>query len=213
MNPDLIECYETVRDHPEPIIERLHHLSNNKGTYLRVRAARPTTPVGRAARFLYLTRLSFNGIYRVNLRGAFNVPYGWKKHLDVVQEAAIRATSASLAKVTLRCADFEAVLNSARKGDFVYLDPPYTVAHENNGFLKYNAKVFSWTDQARLASLAERLAARGCHLLITNACHDSIRHLYRDLRQVVVRRVSRISADPMHRGPVNELIITNIPPK
>ncbi len=95
----------------------------------------------------------------------------------------------------------------------MYLDPPYTVAHENNGFLKYNAKVFSWEDQARLATMARTLAHRGCLVLATNACHASIKTLYYGLKQIVIQRPSRIAADAKHRGIVNELIITNLSTK
>jgi DNA adenine methylase len=146
----------------------------------------------------------------VNLKGEFNVPYGWKKHLDVTQKVQILAVSRALQGRTLRCADFADAVEGAGSGDFVYLDPPYTVTHENNGFLKYNAKVFSWADQRRLATTARDLAARGCHVLMTNACHPSIRRLYYGLSKVVIQRASRIAASADFRGRVNELVITNL---
>lgn len=209
-NSDLIECYKVIRDDPVAILRKLAQFKNTKSAYLQVRGSKPTSPVGRAARLVYLTTLAFNGIYRVNLRGEFNVPYGWKKHLEVAQENRLLAVSRALAGRTLRCADFADVLREAEKGDFVYLDPPYTVAHENNGFLKYNAKVFSWEDQARLAETARTLAARGCVVMVTNACHSSIRTLYAGLRQILVSRPSQIAASAEHRRTVNELIITNL---
>ncbi len=209
-NEELVECYTVIRDDPERLIEHLRRLKNTKTAYLAVRASKPRSPQGRAARFVYLSTLAFNGIYRVNLKGEFNVPYGWKKHLDVVRVEAIRATSHALKGKSLLCADFAHVLDRATEGDFVYLDPPYTVAHENNGFLKYNAKVFSWQDQARLADMARTLAQRGCFVLATNACHSSIRKLYHGLKQIMIQRPSRIAADGDHRGAVNELIITNM---
>lgn len=209
-NRELIECYEHVRDDPRDVLRRLRAMPNTKSEYLRVRASKPTSPAGRAARFIYLTTLSFNGIYRVNLAGQFNVPYGWKKHLDVAQEDRLEAVSKALKGRRLLAADFAVAVESAKDGDFVYLDPPYTVAHENNGFLKYNAKVFSWTDQKRLAAVALDLAKRGCSVIVTNACHQSIRSLYAGMTQIVVSRPSRIAASAEHRGSVNELIITNI---
>ncbi len=209
-NLDLIECYKVIRDDPDAVIRKLGQFKNDKSAYLQVRASAPTSSVGRAARFVYLTTLAFNGIYRVNLRGEFNVPYGWKKHLDVVQENRILAVSRALAGRALKCTDFEDAVKDAQEGDFIYLDPPYTVAHENNGFLRYNAKVFSWADQARLAETARALAARGCMVVITNACHSSIRTLYTGLRQIIVSRPSRIAASAEHRRAVNELLITNL---
>lgn len=209
-NSDLIDCYTVIRDDPDAVLRKLGQFKNTKSAYLQIRGSRPTSSIGKAARLIYLTTLAFNGIYRVNLRGEFNVPYGWKKHLEVAQADRLLAVSRALAGRTLRCARFEDVLKDAEKGDFVYLDPPYTVAHENNGFLKYNAKVFSWEDQVRLAETARNLAARGCRILITNACHSSIRALYTGLRKIVVSRASRIAASAEHRRLVNELIITNL---
>ena len=118
-NEDLIECYRAIRDKPTEVVAHLRKLKNTKTAYLRVRESHPRTTVGRAARLVYLTTLSFNGIYRVNLDGVFNVPYGWKKHLDVVQESRILETSAALRGRTLMCEDFEAAVAGATKGDLV----------------------------------------------------------------------------------------------
>lgn len=209
-NADLINCYECVRAAPEDVIRCLKSLPNNKRTYLEVRDWQPRSPVKRAARFIYLATLSFNGIYRVSLKGKFNVPYGKKTHLDVAQAHRIRNAARALKGVSLECADFEDSLAGARRGDLVYLDPPYTVAHGANGFLKYNARIFSWADQTRLAKTAHDLARRGCHVLITNACHPSLRELYSGMTQIEVSRHSRIAPSVQHRRRVSELIISNL---
>jgi DNA adenine methylase len=106
------------------------------------------------------------------------VPYGQKTHLDPCDEVRIRESSISLKGAVITHQDFEMALGDAREGDLVYLDPPYTVAHGNNGFIKYNAKIFSWEDQLRLAAVARRLAGRGCTVLVSNADHFSIREIY-----------------------------------
>jgi DNA adenine methylase len=212
-NNDLIDCYEVIRDEPDRLIPRLRGMKNSKKDYLRIRASKPTSDISRAARLLYLSSLAFNGIYRVNLRGEFNVPYGQKRHLDIVQESRIRAASLALRGSTLRCSDFRTAVASAATGDLVYLDPPYTVAHGSNGFLKYNAKIFSWADQTRLSETAADLDRRGCHVIITNASHASIRQLYPRFNVRAVVRPSRIAASAKFRSPVRELVFSNTIPR
>lgn len=209
-NEELVTCYRMIRDDPEHVLRLLGRHDNTKTKYLKVRASRPRTDSGRAARLIYLTTLAFNGIYRVNMQGEFNVPYGWKKHLEVAPRDRIVEVSAALRGRSLQCLDFEQAVLGAKAGDLVYLDPPYTVAHGNNGFLKYNAKIFSWEDQTRLARVASELSARGCHVILTNACHPSIQELYRGFSHLEVRRQSRIAASASHRGMVSELILTNL---
>src|SRR6185503_13336795 len=118
----------------------------------------------------------------------------------------IRATSQALKGAKLSSQDFESALSHATKRDLVYLDPPYTVAHGNNGFVKYNAKIFSWNDQLRLAAIAENLATLGCKVLISNADHPSIRKLYRGFRAITITRPSRIAASSSYRRYVTECL-------
>lgn len=205
-DPDLINCYIQVRDSPRRVIATLSKLENSESAYYEIRSRKPRTEIGRAARLIYLVTLAFNGIYRINSAGKFNVPYGHKTHLDVCDKERIYQASAALAGVTLQCADFESVVISARKGDLVYLDPPYTVAHSNNGFVKYNAKIFSWCDQERLARVARELSARGCKVVISNADHESIRDLYHDFTMKRVHRPSNISANVGARSRITECI-------
>jgi len=113
LNPELINCYETTKNHPEELIASLKRLKNTEETYYKVRASAPRTAVNRAARFIYLCALSFNGIYRVNLSGQFNVPYGRKKHIDPCDASLIRSISKRLKTCEILCADFE---QSALKG-------------------------------------------------------------------------------------------------
>lgn len=209
-NEELINCYRQVRDDPDGVISRLARMKNSKEEYYRIRTTRPRSPVARAARLIYLTKLSFNGIYRVNRQGQFNVPYGRKTHLRICQPERIREISAVLSGCAINHLDFETAVASAAKGDLVYLDPPYTVAHGRNGFRRYNARIFSWFDQSRLAATAANLARSGCHVIVSNANHQSITQLYKGFCRFTVRRQSRIAASTAHRRPVHELIITNL---
>jgi len=208
-NIELINCYEQVRDDYERVLRALRRLRNTEANYYRVREQDPTGAVERAARLLFLTTLSFNGIFRQNLEGVFNVPYGHKTHVDPADPVKIRAASEALRNSTLVCADFEAATKTARAGDLVYFDPPYTVAHGNNGFVKYNAKIFSWDDQIRLAATAERLSERGCFVFISNADHGSIRQLYRRFDVMTIERHSKIAASRMFRKAITECLFFN----
>ncbi len=153
--------------------------------------------------------LSFNGIHRVNLQGNFNVPYGYKEYLDPCDASKILAVSACLSSVELRHGDFELTSIDAKAGDFIYFDPPYTVAHGNNGFLKYNAHIFSWSDQIRLATIAYDLAERGCRVLVSNADHSSIQELYSCFKMHRISRPSAIAASGEYRRRVTECIFYN----
>jgi len=158
-----------------------------------------------------LNKTCFNGLYRENLAGDFNVPYGrHQRSLVLCDEDQISDASDTLANAELRVADFETAVAAARQGDVVYFDPPYTTAHSNNGFIEYNAKVFSWTDQERLARVALKLARRGVHVIVTNADHPSIRRLYpKPFRARRLARWSTIAAAKGRRFPTTELLIKN----
>ncbi len=140
-NPDLINCYVQVRDNPADVICCLATMRNTPEDYYAIRETETEDKIEKAARLIYLMALSFNGIHRVNLNGKFNVPYGHKVNLDPCDERKIFATSAALANTELKSLDFEDAVEIAWSGDLVYFDPPYTVAHGNNGFIKYNAKI------------------------------------------------------------------------
>ena len=208
-NSDLISAYKEVRNNPELLIARLRKFRNTERHYYTIRSARLRNEASKAARLIYLSRLSFNGIHRVNLRGEFNVPYGHKTHLPACEPEVIRAASQRLRKATIRAADFEAAVSEAKTGDLVYLDPPYTTAHSNNGFVKYNARIFTWRDQERLANVASRLARRGCSVIISNADHPSIRNLYKGFRAVKIARFSVIAASRLYRRRITECVFSN----
>jgi DNA adenine methylase len=205
-NHELVAMYVAVRDDVEAVIQSLRRLRNSEEDYYRIRASAPRNSATKAARLIYLCTLSFNGIYRQNLKGEFNVPYGYKTYLKHYDSARLREVSDSLQGKEILYEDFEQAVHGAQKGDFVYFDPPYTVAHGNNGFVKYNAKIFSWDDQQRLAQTASRLKRSGCRVLISNADHPSIRELYKRFDVHVIERFSVMSASSEFRRRVRECL-------
>lgn len=207
-NSELMGAYRAIRDHPEPLEDALRELRTGAPAYYRVRATRPTDAIARAARLIYLTSHAFNGIYRVNRKGEFNVPYGGRTY-SLGGSGSLLAYSKALSRAEILDDDFEQAVASARAGDFVYLDPPYTMAHSNNGFLKYNARVFSWRDQERLAEVATRLAKLGAAVVVSNAEHESIHGMYGSFQAWRVRRISVMAPDICRRVSVNEVIYTN----
>jgi DNA adenine methylase len=169
----------------------------------------PEDDIVSAARIIYLTTLSFNGIYRTNLKGKFNVPYGRKTHINPCDSLKILDASKILSVAEILCADFSDITETATVGDIVYFDPPYTVSHSNNGFIKYNSKIFSWDDQLRLANISNMLVQRGCRVIISNAYHPSVLHLYKGFNTKIVQRFSIISASSDFRRVIQECIFYN----
>jgi DNA adenine methylase len=209
INRELVSTYKAVRDDPVRVARILRRHAVTSETYYRLRRSEPVTPAARAARFLYLNRTAFGGIYRLNLSGEFNVPYGggartpellWKTGLLEVASKALRSAR-------LKVSDFEPIIDSAGTGDVVYCDPTYTVAHDNNGFIRYNERNFSWADQERLADAAFRAAGRGAMVIITNAHHASIKQLYRGASFETLSRLSAVTPHPELRRSVEELLI------
>jgi DNA adenine methylase len=209
LNTDLINCYRAVRDAPMAISDMLtaHHANHSEDHYYKVRADKPDEPVMRAAWFLYLNRTCWNGLYRVNRKNEFNVPIGTKSAV-VLHSDDFVASSRILRRAELENRDFEQTLALAGAGDFVFVDPPYTVKHNLNGFVKYNDKIFSWADQVRLRDAVVEAARRGASVLVTNANHASIREIYDGVGCMeVARRASVLAANSKHRVQTDELVI------
>jgi DNA adenine methylase len=154
-----------------------------------------------------LNRTCWNGLYRENLQGQFNVPKG-SKDTVIFPDDDFSGVAKLLKRAKISYADFEVQIDQARTGDFVFLDPPYTVKHNNNGFLKYNETIFSWNDQVRLARAIKERANCGANFLMTNAYHDSLIDLYKDFAKIYrVNRASVISGKSIGRGRIDEALI------
>lgn len=208
-NIELIETYQTIKDDWERVQMELqkHQIKHSKRYYYYMRQYSPRTPHTRAARLIYLNRTCWNGLYRVNLRGEFNVPIGTKKNV-LLDTDDFPAISKLLENAELRVSDFEPVLDEAGRDDFVFVDPPYTVKHNLNGFIKYNEKLFSWDDQKRLRDAVERAVMRGAKIIVSNANHRSVRVLYRGLgTKIVLKRKAVLAGDASFRGHFEELLV------
>lgn len=209
-NAELIATYKVVKRNRKALEALLedHQRRHSVEYYYRVRDAIPAGKIEQAARTLYLNRTCFNGIYRVNSKGEFNVPVGTRA--SVIRDTDDFVAAARLLKAAdLRVADFEPLIEEACAGDLVFADPPYTVQHNNNGFVKYNELLFRWADQERLAETLRRAKDRGVKVVATNADHSTVRELY-EQRGFLVRALERnssISGSSASRKRIQELVI------
>lgn len=212
-NNDLIELYQVIREQPEQFTQSLliHQNNHSKEYYYQIRDSSPKTRLQKAARLLYLNRTCWNGLYRVNLKGRFNVPIGTKSSVILETDDFI-STSKLLRRAEIVCKDFEEVINITKHGDLLFVDPPYTVQHNTNNFIKYNEKIFSWGDQIRLKETLLKAKARGVQIIVTNADNPSIIELYSDIgKYYQLKRHSVLSGNPSKRGPTTEaLFLANI---
>jgi DNA adenine methylase len=206
-NADLIAAYRSVRDFPQRVEALLRRMPVEKSYFYALREHnRAKTDVARAARFLYLNRVAFNGLFRVNRDGRFNVPFGGRSPDVLWKKKLLTKASDALASADLKSMDFEGLIETAGVGDVVYCDPTYTVAHDNNGFVRYNERNFSWADQIRLSSAATRAVARGASVLISNAHHPSVQQLYGKAETHILERPSRVSGRVSGRRLIREYL-------
>lgn len=211
-NAELIDCYLAIKDNPEGVEGELAKLSARPPSdhYYAIRSEKPRATEAAAARLIYLNRTCWNGLYRVNLAGEFNVPKGTKDAI-ILPSDNFKAISKLLLQADVRSCDFADPINQASKGDVIFADPPYTVAHNNNGFVKYNKDIFSWSDLIRLAECLSSAAERGALVVATNADHSEVRNLYDGAFSTrAISRASVIAADSSNRRKTTELFITNL---
>jgi len=209
INGELINLYRVIRDEPVALLDLMkeHHDRHSKEYYYDIRAEEFSCRIEQAARTLYLNRTCFNGLYRVNLKGEFNVPIGTKSSV-VFPNEDFEIFSGRLQHMEIVEADFETTIDRAQAADFLYIDPPYTVLHNMNGFVKYNDKIFSWSDQIRLRDAIVRAGERKVQILLSNADHPSIRELYEGVGNMMsVPRNSVISGKSSSRTNTTEILI------
>jgi DNA adenine methylase len=211
LNLELVETYIQIAGHPIKVFDALQCHSNTSKHYYALRDSEEVDPVAKAARFIYLNHASFNGIYRVNQNGEYNVPFGNRDDLCLPTRSEFLAISRCLRSAEIAARDFEVTADKVSKGDLVFLDPPYTVAHNNNGFVKYNQKIFSFDDQKRLKTLIEIIRDREAFYIMTNAAHESITRLFDfDDRVIVTTRKNTVGGMSAKRGVTEERLFTNI---
>jgi len=210
LNPELIETYITLRDYPEEVIQELKSYKNTEKFYYKIRNSKPSNQIRKAARFIYLNQTSYNGIFRVNLKGEYNVPYGFRSK-DFFEPSVLRDVSSRLQNCHFRSCDFTDIQNNICRNDLVYLDPPYTVSHSNNGFIKYNQKLFSLDDQYKLSHFIDALKAKGAFYILSNAYHPTIREIFNKNDTVIeLQRASLIGGKKATRGQIKEFMFTNL---
>lgn len=218
-NSELINLYLCLRDHIEELLAELSKHEANKMSkkyYYKVRnldknpkSFARLTAVQRAARTLYLNKTCFNGLFRVNKKGQFNVPFGHYKNPNVLDEANLRAASRALRGTTITCGDFQQAVLSARPGDFIYFDPPYHPVSATSSFTSYTEGSFSYKDQERLAQTFRELDKRGCFVMLSNSCTEPILHLFKDYRVEKIMARRAINCQANRRGPVPEIVVVN----
>lgn len=208
VNAELINAYRMVGQKGDELERWLRWLQrhHSKELYYRIRSRTGGGDFWAALRFIYLNRTCWNGLYRVNLRGEFNVPIGSKDLIEY--RDGLGAQAKALARAHLQSCDFEVILRKAKSGDFAYVDPPYTVRHNNNGFIKYNEKIFSWSDQERLRDEVKRASDKGVKVLVSNAAHDSVRELYHEVGTIIeIERSSVLAASALYRRREKEILV------
>jgi DNA adenine methylase len=212
-NAELINLYVVVRDEPEPLLEALARHHNTREHFLQVRGIQPDTlpPVERAARTLFLNRTCFNGIYRVNSKGIFNVPYGNMPNQAFYVPDAIRRAHHHLAGAEIFCDDFENCGEPARAGDFVYLDPPYPRGLSGEMFdpVEYQAGGFGEEDHRRVAAFVRRLDQRGVQFMLSNSDCELTRELFAGFRIDTLSVQRCVGGHAERRGIAQEIVVRN----
>ena len=216
-NEDLVTTYNAVKSQVYKLIDELRahakaHELYGKDHYYTVRNERPTKAIERAARFIYLNRTCYNGLYRVNSSGEFNVPMGEYKNPRIVDAPGLIAASRALRHATITHGDYNEIETVAQKGDFAFFDPPYDPLDGKPSFTSYTKDDFASADQERLRDLFERLAAKGVKALVSNSDTSRIRSLYKKWTILDVAATRAINSKGTGRQTINELAIANFKP-
>jgi DNA adenine methylase len=216
-NAELINCYKVVKDSVDELIENLQIHQNNEEYYYAIRdwdreeGFQYKTPIQRASRIIFLNKTCFNGLFRVNSQGQFNVPFGKYKNPNILDKAVLKAVSKYLNdnKVTILNMDFQNALKDAKRGEFIYLDPPYDPVSETASFTGYDVNGFNKDEQVRLKKTFDDLDAKGCKVLLSNAYTQFIRDLYKDYNYTKISAIRAINSNAEKRGKVDEILVKN----
>ncbi len=212
INEELVTTYNMVKSNIDKLISLLkkYKLKHSKEFYYQIRAedVKKLTLIQTAARFIYLNKTCFNGLYRVNSKGQFNVPIGSYKNPSICNEEDLREISSLLQKDDITLNQFYDAVKQARKGDFVYFDPPYYPL-KRESFTAYTKDNFLEKEQIRLAELFRELDSKGCKVMLSNSDTDFIKKLYKGYNIHFVRAKRMINCDATKRGEINEVVITN----
>jgi len=213
INEELINTYEVIKNDVENLIKELKKLKeiHSKEVYYKIRAEDPKllSPLIRASRFIYLNKTCFNGLYRVNSKGQFNVPIGSYKNPSICQEKDLREISKLLQDVEIKVMSFGEITKLAKKGDFIYFDPPYYPLKKGQSFTTYTKGNFLEKKQKQLAKVFKELDKKGCKVMLSNSDTDFIKGLYKEYKPKIVKARRMINCQGDKRGKINEIVITN----
>lgn len=214
LNRELVVTYNVIKNDLEKLIISLKKHKTNKEYFLRVRAQEPNklSDVAIASRFIFLNRTCFNGMYRVNSKGGFNVPFGKYSNPLICDENNLRKVSKALQNIDIKHQDYKAVLKKARKGDFIYFDPPYYPVSKTASFTSYTAETFLEKEQTELRDTFVKLSKRGCFVMLSNSDTPFINKIYAGIKGVRVTKVHAgraINSNGAGRGKITEVLITN----
>lgn len=218
LNSDLVLAYTTIRDRVDSLISSLktherNYQKDSKSYYYSIRENNPRSQIEKTSRLLFMNRTCFNGLYRVNSKGKFNVPLGKYTNPNIVNEENLRSVSSILqaSRVSIKCRDFGAVLRDAKKGDLVYFDPPYQPVSTTANFTSYTNKNFSFDDLSRLAELCQSLDEKGCKVLLSNSDSKEVSDMFskRPWKISKIRANRSINSDSKKRTGHFELLIKN----
>jgi len=222
VNGELINCYEIIKNDVGTLIEHVKtHKTDSSEYYYKIRGLdrnsaeyEKLTPVERASRIIFLNKTCYNGLFRVNSQGQFNVPYGNYKNPTIVDSIIIKAISNYLNQndITITRLDFEEAVKDAKKGDFIYFDPPYDPISDTSSFTGYNLDKFGKEEQCRLKNIYDRLTQKGCKVMLSNSATDFIKDLYKAYEIITIPANRNINSVATGRGRIDELLILNYEP-
>ncbi len=215
-NPDLINCYKVIKEDVEGLIKSLKNYIYEKNYYYEIRALdrdfkkfAELSDVEKASRSIYLNKTGYNGLYRVNSKGLFNVPFGRHKNPKICDETNLRNVSQTLKKVEIVLGSFEICLNFAERDDFIYLDPPYFPLSDTALFTSYTKNSFDKSSQKKLFEVFKELNKRECNIMLSNSYSEFILDLYKDFKIVTLKAKRNINSNSQKRGLINEVLIMN----
>ena len=212
LNQELINLYEKIRDQPEELMIKLDELQpkvDSKGFFLETRAKVPRNKLDLAVRTIYLNRTCYNGMYRVNSSGEFNVPFGDMGNPRLYEKKNILACSKALQRTTILTGDYKKLIRRIRKNDFVYLDPPYVPLSDTAHFTSYTSEKFGEEQQEELLEFCKKVGKKGALFLLSNSENEFTKKLYEAFNCKTIKAARSVAARSSSRAPVNELVVTN----
>lgn len=218
INAELINLYEVIKNNVNELIDDLKQHRNDETYFYELRELdrnkeyyNHLTPLQRASRLIYLNKTCYNGLFRVNKAGQFNTPFGNYKNPNIVNEYTLKAVSSyfNKAQITFTCKDFNEALKGARKGAFVYLDPPYDPVSDSASFTGYDKGGFDQSEQIRLKNACDKLNEKGIKFLLSNSATDFIKDLYKDYKIEIIQAKRVINSKADKRGEIDEVLVMN----